>query len=362
MSSYQSAIYDWVKATGTLKLDPEMEAERVAIKTKAQIRTFAPLQNQCMELKKVCNHPFLSYPPRGYLPPEVLVGTCGKLYILDRILTKLKETGHKVLLFSTMTKLLDILEDYLVWKGFKFRRIDGTTPLDMREESIVEFNRPGSECFIFLLSIRAAGRGLNLQSADTVVIYDPDPNPKNEEQAVARAHRIGQKREVRVIYLEAVVEAKPFFKREDEERARKLKKDWEKIDRKLRKLESKGKIDSEKGQSLQAKLAKVTRKLDEEGTVDEDEEDFDGSDPYVGSIETLIRNTIQQHKIEMADEVINAGRFDQLTTQEERRMTLEALLHDEERYQERLHAVPTMEVCSFSAFNSFSRVLWSFQQ
>jgi SWI/SNF-related matrix-associated actin-dependent regulator of chromatin subfamily A protein 2/4 len=118
-----------------------------------------------------------------------------------------------------MTRLLDILEDYLQWRRLMYRRIDGTTSLDGREAAIVEFNRPGSEVFIFLLSIRAAGRGLNLQSADTVVIYDPDPNPKNEEQAVARAHRIGQKREVRVIYMEAVVERAPSFEKEDELRS-----------------------------------------------------------------------------------------------------------------------------------------------
>ena len=76
-----------------------------------------------------------------------------------------------------------------------------------REGAIQKFNAPASDAFIFLLSIRAAGRGLNLQSADTVVIYDPDPNPKNEEQAIARSHRIGQTRQVRVIHLEAVADA-----------------------------------------------------------------------------------------------------------------------------------------------------------
>ena len=75
-----------------------------------------------------------------------------------------------------------------------------------REAAIRAFNAPNSSAFIFLLSIRAAGRGLNLQSADTVVMYDPDPNPKNEEQAIARSHRIGQTREVRVFHLEAVAD------------------------------------------------------------------------------------------------------------------------------------------------------------
>lgn len=117
-----------------------------------------------------------------------------------------------MLLFSTMTKLLDILEIYLKWRhledgnSFIFRRIDGATTLEDREAAIKDFNRKDSDVFIFLLSIRAAGRGLNLQTADTVIIYDPDPNPKNEEQAIARAHRIGQGKEVRVIYLEAVAD------------------------------------------------------------------------------------------------------------------------------------------------------------
>jgi SWI/SNF-related matrix-associated actin-dependent regulator of chromatin subfamily A protein 2/4 len=219
MSAFQAAIYDWIKVTGTIRLDPEDEAQRVAGNSKRQARAFAPLQNKCMELRKVCNHPCLNYPPRGHLLNDNVVRMCGKLWILDRILVKLHRTGHRVLLFSTMTRLLDILEDYLQWRRLMYRRIDGTTSLDGREAAIVEFNRPGSEVFIFLLSIRAAGRGLNLQSADTVVIYDPDPNPKNEEQAVARAHRIGQKREVRVIYMEAVVERVPSFEKEDELRS-----------------------------------------------------------------------------------------------------------------------------------------------
>ncbi|EFJ30636.1 hypothetical protein SELMODRAFT_60240, partial [Selaginella moellendorffii] len=299
MSSFQAAIYDWVKATGTIRLDPADEEERVASGNgKRQARAYAPLQNKCMELRKVCNHPYLNYPPHCRLFNENMVRMCGKLWILDRILIKLQRSGHRVLLFSTMTKLLDILEDYLQWRGLIYRRIDGTTPLDSRETAIVDFNAPGSQCFIFLLSIRAAGRGLNLQTADTVVIYDPDPNPKNEEQAVARAHRIGQKSEVKVIYMEAVVESFTSYQMEDE--------------------------------------------LRNGGSLDVDD-DMAGKDRYMGSVESLVRNNIQQHKIDMADEVINAGRFDQRTTHEERRMTLEALLHDEERYQESVHDVPTLK-------------------
>ncbi|XP_022733076.1 ATP-dependent helicase BRM-like isoform X2 [Durio zibethinus] len=297
MSAIQSAIYDWIKSTGTLRVDPEDEKRRVQKNPIYQAKVYRTLNNRCMELRKTCNHPLLNYPYFNDFSKDFLVRSCGKLWILDRILIKLQRTGHRVLLFSTMTKLLDILEEYLQWRRLVYRRIDGSTSLEDRESAIVDFNRADSECFIFLLSIRAAGRGLNLQSADTVVIYDPDPNPKNEEQAVARAHRIGQTREVKVIYMEAVVDKISSHQKEDE-------------------LRSGGTVDFE--------------------------DDFAGKDRYMGSIEGLIRNNIQQYKIDMADEVINAGRFDQRTTHEERRMTLETLLHDEERYQETVHDVPSL--------------------
>ncbi|CAJ2671253.1 unnamed protein product [Trifolium pratense] len=298
MSAFQSAIYDWIKSTGTLRLNPEDEKRRMEKSPLYQAKQYKTLNNRCMELRKTCNHPLLNYPFFSDLSKDFMVKCCGKLWMLDRILMKLQRTGHRVLLFSTMTKLLDILEEYLQWRRLVYRRIDGTTALEDRESAIVDFNSPNSDCFIFLLSIRAAGRGLNLQSADTVVIYDPDPNPKNEEQAVARAHRIGQKREVKVIYMEAVVDKISSHQKEDELRNR--------------------------------------------GTIDMEDE-LAGKDRYVGSIESLIRSNIQQYKIDMADEVINAGRFDQRTTHEERRLTLETLLHDEERCQETVHDVPSLE-------------------
>ncbi|CAN6167182.1 unnamed protein product [Urochloa humidicola] len=297
MSAIQGAIYDWIKSTGTIRVDPEDEEERAQRNPMYQFKTYKNLNNKCMELRKVCNHPLLSYPFLNH-GKDYMIRSCGKLLNLDRILIKLHKAGHLVLLFSTMTKLLDIMEDYLQWRRLIYRRIDGTTSLEDRESAIVDFNRPGSDCFIFLLSIRAAGRGLNLQSADTVVIYDPDPNPQNEEQAVARAHRIGQTREVKVIYMEAVVDNISSYQKEDELRNR-----------------GSGNL----------------------------EDDLAGKDRYMGSIESLIRNNIQQYKIDMADEVINAGRFDQRTTHEERRMTLETLLHDDERYQETVHDVPSLQ-------------------
>ncbi|KAL4562685.1 hypothetical protein LXL04_026715 [Taraxacum kok-saghyz] len=301
MSAIQGSIYDWIKSTGTIRVDPEEETRKAQKSPMYQPKTYKPLNNRCMELRKACNHPLLNYPYFNNLSKEFLVQSCGKLFILDRILIKLQSTNHRVLLFSTMTKLLDILEEYLQYRRLVYRRIDGTTSLEDRESAIVDFNSPDTDCFIFLLSIRAAGRGLNLQTADTVIIYDPDPNPKNEEQAVARAHRIGQTREVKVIYMEAVVDKITSHEKEDHFR----------VD---------GGI----------------------GIADSDSDDLAGKDRYIGSIESLIRNNIQQYKIDMADEVINAGRFDQRTTHEERRSTLETLLRDEERYQETVHDVPSL--------------------
>ncbi|KAL8499964.1 hypothetical protein ACS0TY_019821 [Phlomoides rotata] len=205
MSAIQSAVYDWIKSTGTLQIDPEDEQCKAQKGSIYQPKTYKTLNNRCMELRKAYNHPLLNYPYYSDLSKDFLVRSCGKLWVLGRVLIKLQRTGHRVLLFSTMTKLLDIVEEYLQWRRLVFRRIDGMTSLEDRESAIVDFNLPDTDCFIFLLSIRAAGRGLNLQSADTVIIYDPDPNPKNEEHAVARAHLIGQTREVKVIHMEEIL-------------------------------------------------------------------------------------------------------------------------------------------------------------
>nr|XP_010932567.1 uncharacterized protein LOC105053188 [Elaeis guineensis] len=169
------------------------------------------VHNTVMELRNICNHPYLSQLhaeevdtllPKHYLP--TIVRLCGKLEMLDRLLPKLKATDHRVLLFSTMTRLLDVMEEYLAWKHYKYLRLDGHTSGHERGALIDEFNRPGSECFIFLLSIRAGGVGVNLQAADTVIIFDTDWNPQVDLQAQARAHRIGQKKDVLVLRLETV--------------------------------------------------------------------------------------------------------------------------------------------------------------
>merc|ERR1712091_220586 len=154
------------------------------------------LMNSAMQLRKVCIHPYLFLQDSIYEPedPTELIRASGKFELLDRILPKLKASGHRVLLFSQMTRAMDIIEDYLVSKNFKYLRLDGVTKTEDRPRMINDFNAPDSEYFIFILSTRAGGLGLNLQTADTVVMFDSDWNPQMDRQAEDRAHRIGQRR------------------------------------------------------------------------------------------------------------------------------------------------------------------------
>ncbi|XWS08635.1 hypothetical protein CRYUN_Cryun40dG0018600 [Craigia yunnanensis] len=159
------------------------------------------LLNIAMQLRKCCNHPYLfqgAEPGPPYTTGEHLVTSAGKMVLLDKLLPKLKERDSRVLIFSQMTRLLDILEDYLMFRGYLYCRIDGNTGGEDRDASIEAFNKPGSEKFVFLLSTRAGGLGINLATADVVIIYDSDWNPQVDLQAQDRAHRIGQKKEVQV--------------------------------------------------------------------------------------------------------------------------------------------------------------------
>lgn len=125
----------------------------------------------------------------------------GKLALLDQLLARLIGEGHRVLIFSQMVRMLDLLAEYLVLRGWSFQRLDGSTPTEARRKAIDAFNAAGSPNHCFLLSTRAGGLGLNLETADTVVLYDSDWNPQNDLQAMARAHRIGQTRPVRIFRL-----------------------------------------------------------------------------------------------------------------------------------------------------------------
>ncbi|XP_059485760.1 chromatin-remodeling complex ATPase chain Iswi [Neocloeon triangulifer] len=159
------------------------------------------LQNILMQLRKCCNHPYLfdgAEPGPPYTTDEHLVYNCGKMVILDKLLPKLQEQGSRVLIFSQMTRMLDILEDYCLWRAYNYCRLDGQTLHEDRQRQINEFNEPGSEKFVFMLSTRAGGLGINLATADIVLIFDSDWNPQMDLQAMDRAHRIGQLKQVKV--------------------------------------------------------------------------------------------------------------------------------------------------------------------
>jgi len=180
------------------------------------------LSNVLMHLRKVCNHPYLfnetyvlvsklffsslsliklTYLPyllqhHSYEVNEDIIRSSGKVELLDRILRKLKATGHRVLIFTQMTQVMNILEAYFRYRQYAYLRLDGSTKADRRENAMHRFNAPDSPYFVFLLSTRAGGLGINLATADTVIIFDSDWNPQMDLQAQDRAHRIGQQREV----------------------------------------------------------------------------------------------------------------------------------------------------------------------
>ncbi|KAI2621231.1 P-loop containing nucleoside triphosphate hydrolase protein [Hypoxylon sp. NC1633] len=168
------------------------------------------LLNIVMELKKVSNHPYmfpgaeekvLNGSERREDQIKGLIGSSGKMMLLDQLLAKLKKDNHRVLIFSQMVKVLDILGDYLRLRGYQFQRLDGTIGAGPRRLAINHFNAEDSSDFCFLLSTRAGGLGINLMTADTVIIFDSDWNPQADLQAMARAHRIGQKKPVTVYRL-----------------------------------------------------------------------------------------------------------------------------------------------------------------
>ncbi|KAF2866719.1 P-loop containing nucleoside triphosphate hydrolase protein [Massariosphaeria phaeospora] len=168
------------------------------------------LLNIVMELKKASNHALLFPNAEAKFLKEnatkdetlkALITTSGKMMLLDRLLTKLRADGHRVLIFSQMVHMLDILTDYLKLRNYPFQRLDGTVPASDRRIAIDHFNAPGSDDYCFLLSTRAGGLGINLMTADTVVLFDSDWNPQADLQAMARAHRIGQTKPVSVYRL-----------------------------------------------------------------------------------------------------------------------------------------------------------------
>ena len=152
-------------------LEKDVEALMGTIKERGR------LMNMVMQLRKVADHPFLFdgvEDPNAPLHGEHLIEVSGKMRVLDKLLAHLKQRGSRVLIFSQMTRMLDILEDYMLTRGFLYNRIDGNTPQADREEHMRVFNEENSPKFCFLLSTRAGGLGINLVTADTVILYDSD--------------------------------------------------------------------------------------------------------------------------------------------------------------------------------------------
>jgi chromodomain-helicase-DNA-binding protein 4 len=160
------------------------------------------LNNILMQLRKCLCHPFIyseaieERTVDAVALHQNLVSASAKLLLLNIMIPKLKERGHRILIFSQFLNQLDIIEDFLTGIGYEYRRLDGNMSSLERQKKIDEFNAPDSSVFAFLLSTRAGGVGINLATADTVIILDPDFNPHQDIQAVARAHRIGQRRPV----------------------------------------------------------------------------------------------------------------------------------------------------------------------
>ncbi|KAL0291025.1 UNVERIFIED_CONTAM: CHD3-type chromatin-remodeling factor PICKLE [Sesamum angustifolium] len=162
------------------------------------------LINVVMELRKLCCHPFML---EGVEPEDAnefnkqLLETSGKLQLLDKMMVKLKEQGHRVLIYSQFQHMLDLLEEYCNYRKWHYERIDGKVGGAERQIRIDRFNAKNSSRFCFLLSTRAGGLGINLATADTVIIYDSDWNPHADLQAMARAHRLGQTNKVMIYRL-----------------------------------------------------------------------------------------------------------------------------------------------------------------
>ncbi|CRL21083.1 SNF2-related [Penicillium camemberti] len=165
------------------------------------------LNNILIQLRKCLCHPFIynrdieEQTLDTQLSHRRLVEASGKLQLLNLMLPRLRERGHRVLIFSQFLENLDIVEDFLTGLGLQYCRLDGRLSSREKQQQIDQFNEPDSPFFAFLLSTRSGGVGINFATADTVIIMDPDFNPKQDMQALSRAHRIGQKNTVLVFHL-----------------------------------------------------------------------------------------------------------------------------------------------------------------
>lgn len=203
MSTVQKKLYKSILAK-----NPEL-IKAIFGQSKAILRPTerGNLNNILMQLRKCLCHPYLyssAIEERNVDEKALhrnLIDASSKFQLLEIMLPKLREREHRVLLFSQFLENLDLVEDFLTGLNLPFQRLDGTINALEKQKRIDAFNAPGSDLFAFLLSTRAGGVGINLATADTVIIMDPDFNPHQDIQALSRAHRIGQKKKVLVFQL-----------------------------------------------------------------------------------------------------------------------------------------------------------------
>jgi superfamily II DNA or RNA helicase len=197
MSSLQKSLYKSILAK-----NPELLKALFTTQKNLKQQERANLSNILMQLRKCLCHPFVysrdieERTDVAAVSHRNLVEASAKLQLLELLLPKLKERGHRVLIFSQFLDMLNIVEDFLDGLQMAYQRLDGTMGSLEKQKRIDQFNAPDSPLFAFLLSTRAGGVGINLATADTVIILDPDFNPHQDIQAISRAHRIGQKKKV----------------------------------------------------------------------------------------------------------------------------------------------------------------------
>lgn len=192
MSAWQKSMYWRI-----------VKSERVLYTDKGGKQRYDKLSNPAVQLRKCVNHPYLfhTHHANQIVDSPELWRASGKFDMLDSIITKCLRTGHRLLIFNQMTKVVDLQERLLRYRNIPFYRLDGGTGTDERKDIVNGFNCKGSEVNVFLLTTRAGGLGVNLQTADTVIIFDLDWNPSMDQQAQDRAHRIGQQKEVLVLRM-----------------------------------------------------------------------------------------------------------------------------------------------------------------
>ncbi|KZP30433.1 hypothetical protein FIBSPDRAFT_777644, partial [Athelia psychrophila] len=195
MSALQSQLYKQMKKHKMIADDQDSKGKAAGLKGRS---------NELMQLRKICQHPFLFESVEDRMNPsgmidDKLVRSSGKLELLSRILPKFFATGHRVLISFQMTRVMDIMEDFMKMMGYRYLRLDGGTKTEERASYVRLFNEKDSEIKVFILSTRAGGLGLNLPAADTIIIFDSDWNPHTDLQAQYLAHRIGQTKAVRIL-------------------------------------------------------------------------------------------------------------------------------------------------------------------